>query len=114
MFSQARAAGNTLLMLAAYSGHAQLSQDLLSRGADPNRLNDRGQSIVAGAVFKGYDEVVRVLMECGADARLGKPTAIETAAMFGREKALLDVLGAKEGDIGQDVPLPPGAAVNKS
>ena len=87
----------------------QLTQDLLSRGADPNRLNDRGQSIVAGAVFKGYDEVVRVLVRCGADARLGKPTA-----MFGWEKAMLDVLGAKEGDIGQDVPLPPGAAVINS
>ncbi|KAF8733223.1 hypothetical protein AX14_004041 [Amanita brunnescens Koide BX004] len=103
------AQGNTLLMLAAYSGHAQLAQDLLSRGADPNRMNDRGQSIVAGAVFKGYDEVVGLLMRHGADPRLGKPTAIETAAMFGRGKAILDVLGAKEGDVGQDVPLPPGA-----
>ena len=37
-----------------------------------------------------------------------KPTVIE---IFGREKAMLDVLGAKEGDISQDMPLPFGAAV---
>ena len=96
-------------MLASYAGHVQLTQDLISRGADPNRLNDRGQSIVAGAVFKGHDEVVGVLMRNGADPRLGKPTAIETAVMFGKGKEMMDVLGAKEEDVGKDVPLSPGA-----
>jgi ankyrin repeat protein len=93
-------------MLAAYAGHLSLSRTLLSRGADPNRLNDLGQSIVAGAVFKAHDEIVKVLMEKGADPRLGKPNAIETAHMFGRAD-ILDVLGAKEGDIGPEVPTPP-------
>ncbi|KAI8977747.1 ankyrin repeat-containing domain protein [Trametes punicea] len=55
--------GNTLLMLAAYSGHATLAKELLARGADPNRTNDQGQSPLAGAVFKGHDEVVRILIE---------------------------------------------------
>ncbi|KAG9312400.1 hypothetical protein JVU11DRAFT_6781 [Chiua virens] len=100
--------GNTLLMLAAYAGHATLTSALLTRGADPNRLNDRGQSIVAGAVFKAHDDIVGALIAAGADPRLGKPTAIETAHMFGR-KDLLQVLGAKEGDIGEDVPTPPSA-----
>src|SRR5699024_9900387 len=36
--------GDTLLMLAAYHGHADTVRALLTRGADPNRLNDRGQS----------------------------------------------------------------------
>ncbi|KAH0835478.1 hypothetical protein J3R83DRAFT_9143 [Lanmaoa asiatica] len=99
---------NTLLMLAAYAGHTDLTNGLLARNADPNRLNDRGQSIVAGAVFKAHDEIVRALVAAGADPRLGKPTAIETAHMFGR-KDLLEVLGAKEGDITKDVPTPPSA-----
>ncbi len=30
-------AGNTLLMLAAYAGHTELTKGLLERGADPNR-----------------------------------------------------------------------------
>src|SRR5699024_8940218 len=36
-------AGNTLLMLAAYHGHAELVRELARRGADVDRLNDRGQ-----------------------------------------------------------------------
>lgn len=47
-------------MLAAYHGHTPLVKLLLQHGADPNSLNDRGQSPLAGAVFKGEDEVVEV------------------------------------------------------
>ena len=47
-------------MLASYHGHAPLVQLLLDHGADPNSLNDRGQSPLAGAVFKGESEVVMV------------------------------------------------------
>ncbi|KIJ19564.1 hypothetical protein PAXINDRAFT_174939 [Paxillus involutus ATCC 200175] len=97
--------GNTLLMLAAYAGHAELTRGLLARNADPNRLNELGQSMIAGAVFKAHDEVVRILAAAGADPRSGKPTAIEAAHMFGR-KELMQVLGAKEGDIGANVPTP--------
>ncbi|KAF7760679.1 hypothetical protein Agabi119p4_10088 [Agaricus bisporus var. burnettii] len=49
--------GNTLLMLAAYAGHLDLTKALLDKGADPNRENDLGQSIMAGAVFKTHNEV---------------------------------------------------------
>jgi len=80
--------GNTLLMLAAYNGHAPLVSLLLSKGADANVLNGRGQSPLAGAVFKGYDEVVKVLTEAGADVRLGQPSAVDCARMFKREDAL--------------------------
>lgn len=105
-----RMTGNTLLMLASYAGHASLTQALLERGADPNRLNDLGQSMVAGAVFKAHDEVVRILIEKGgADPRLGTPNAIQAAHMFGR-KELMELLGAKEGDIGVEVPTPPPPA----
>ena len=78
------AQGNTLLMLAAYHGHAATVAALAGRGADVNRLNDRGQSPVAGAIFKGEDEVVRVLRDHGADLDAGTPSARDTAAMFGR------------------------------
>jgi len=98
--------GNTLLMLAAYAGHLSLTRSLVSLGADPNRLNDLGQSMIAGAVFKGHVHVVHALLEAGADPRSGRPNAIQTAHMFGRED-LKTVLGAKEEDIGADVPTPP-------
>jgi len=77
--------GNTLLMLAAYHGHATTVRALTDRGADADRLNDRGQSPLAGAVFKGADEVVRLLLAAGADPDRGAPSARAAAGMFGRE-----------------------------
>ena len=78
------ASGNTLLMLAAYHGHATVVAGLAERGADVDRLNDRGQAPLAGAVFKGEDEVVATLLAHGADPDAGSPTARATAEMFGR------------------------------
>ena len=76
--------GNTLLMMAAYYGHADLVSQLAERGADVDALNDRGQSPLAGAVFKGEDAVVHALVEAGADPDKGSPTALETARFFER------------------------------
>jgi ankyrin repeat protein len=84
--------GDTLVMLAAYHGHAESVVALAHRGADVNRANDKGQTPLAGAVFKGEDEVVRALVDAGADADAGHPTAVDAARMFGRED-YLDVLG---------------------
>ncbi|MBS45633.1 MAG: hypothetical protein CMH83_21165 [Nocardioides sp.] len=80
----ADAAGNTLLMLAAYHGHAGTVAALAAAGAGVDALNDRGQSPLAGAVFKGEDEVVATLLAHGADPDAGTPTARATAEMFGR------------------------------
>ena len=82
------AVGNTLIMLAAYHGHAETVAALISRGADADRLNDRGQSPLAGALFKGEDDVCALLINSGADLDKGSPTARETAAMFGRNDLL--------------------------
>ncbi|MDR7382005.1 ankyrin repeat domain-containing protein [Promicromonospora iranensis] len=78
-------ADNTLLMLAAYHGHAAVTAGLAERGADVNRLNGKGQAPLAGAVFKNEADVIRVLVEHGADPEAGNPSARATAQMFGRE-----------------------------
>lgn len=80
--------GDTLLMLAAYHGHADTVRALAARGADPERANDRGQRPLAGAVFKKEAEVVRALLEAGADPRAGSPSAVDTARMFGHTEFL--------------------------
>lgn len=77
--------GNTFLMLASYAGHVDLVRGLIERGADVNRLNDRGQSPLAGVVFKKEDALVDILLNAGADPTAGTPDAIATARMFERE-----------------------------
>ncbi|MET0198827.1 MULTISPECIES: ankyrin repeat domain-containing protein [Nocardiaceae] len=81
-------AGDTLVMLAAYHGHAATVNALVERGADVNRPNDKGQTPLAGAVFKGEDDVVKALVDGGADPAGGHPSAIDAARMFGREDYL--------------------------
>ena len=82
------AAGDTLVMLAAYHGHADAVRALVDRGADVNRPNDRGQTPLAGAVFKGEDAVVAALVAAGADPAAGQPSALDAARMFGRDDYL--------------------------
>lgn len=82
------AAGDSLVMLAAYNGHSSVVADLLARGADPEAANDRGQTPLAGAVFKGYTDVVKVLLDAGADPDAGTPSARDAAGMFGRPDML--------------------------
>jgi ankyrin repeat protein len=78
------ASGNTLLLLAAYHGHATTVRVLAERGADVDAVNDRGQTPLAGAVFKGYVDVVEALLAAGADPDLGSPSARACAAFFER------------------------------
>ncbi|MER7818365.1 ankyrin repeat domain-containing protein [Streptomyces sp. NPDC096153] len=86
--------GDSLVMLAAYHGHAGAVTALLARGADADRVNDRGQTPLAGAVFKGEDAVVRALLDGGADPEAGIPSAVDTARMFGKTD-LLELFGAR-------------------
>ncbi|MEU9763585.1 ankyrin repeat domain-containing protein [Streptomyces sp. NPDC047985] len=86
--------GDSLLMLAAYHGHAAAVTALVRRGADPDRANDRGQTPLAGAVFKGENEVIEALLAAGADPAAGTPSAVDTARMFGKSD-LLELFGTR-------------------
>ena len=86
------AAGDTLLMLAAYHGHTDTVRLILQHGGDANGANDRGQTPLAGAVFKGYTEVAQALLDAVADPDAGTPSARAAAQMFER-KDILALLG---------------------
>ena len=62
-------------------------------GVPASLTNDRGQTPLAGAVFKGETDVIKVLLEGGADPSLGTPSAVDTARMFGKTD-LLELFGA--------------------
>jgi ankyrin repeat protein len=82
--NMANASGDSLLMLAAYHGHAPAVRLLLQHGADANAINDRGQTPLAGAAFKGYTDVAEALLGAGADPDAGTPSARAAAEMFAR------------------------------
>lgn len=73
-------------MLSAYHGHVNIVRLLLQHQADPNRLNDRGQSPLAGVVFKNERECIEALLEGGANPELGQPSALEACKVFGLEE----------------------------
>ena len=72
---------------------------MLKHKADPNILNDRGQSPLAGAVYKNEREVVEALLEGGADPYIGTPSAVDATQMFSNHElaALFKERGAVKG-----------------
>jgi ankyrin repeat protein len=86
--------GDTLLILAAYHGHAETVGALLDRGSDHSRVNDRGQTALAAAVFRQSTDAVSRLLAAGADPDAGGPSARATAVFFELPEmsALLDAL----------------------
>lgn len=59
----------TPLHYACAGGHTEISRELLHRGADLNLLAGFGYSALALAVKGGFEALVRLLLEAGADLR---------------------------------------------
>ncbi|MFG1645803.1 ankyrin repeat domain-containing protein [Amycolatopsis sp. NPDC049252] len=76
------AAGDSLLMLAAYHDHPDTVRALLARGADTARVNDRGQTALGAAVFRRSEPAVTCLLAAGADPALGPRSALDIARFF--------------------------------
>ncbi|RZT87977.1 hypothetical protein EV383_4911 [Pseudonocardia sediminis] len=74
--------GDTLLILAAYHGHPDTVAALLARDADPNRVNDRGQTALAAATFAQSEASVTALLDAGGDPSAGSPSALGAAEHF--------------------------------
>ena len=83
--------GDTLVMLASYYGHQSAVAALIVRGADVDRHNDRGQTPLAGAVFKNETTIIELLLRADADLA-GSPSALETARFFGKEQLARQLL----------------------
>jgi ankyrin repeat protein len=68
--------GDTLVMLASYYGHESAVAALIARGADVDRHNNRGQTPLAGAVFKNDTTIIELLLLADADPLSGSPSAL--------------------------------------
>ncbi len=91
------AKGSSLLMLASYYGHAEMTAALAAHGANPDLRNPRGLSPLDGAAFKGDLEVIRALLAAGVPVNGQGPdgrTPLMWAAGFNQIQALRLLLDA--------------------
>ena len=87
--------GHSLLMIAAYSGQAEMVSLLLEHKAKPDLADPSGSTPLMGVCFKGYPEVGRLLLEGGANPNAQNSagmTPLIMGAMFNSElvKVLLE------------------------
>ena len=85
------AKGYTVLMLAAYHGHAPMTDYLIAQGADVNTCDAAGNSVLMGAAFKGHADIIRSLLRAGAEKDYRNPkgqTALQFAHMFARHEVV--------------------------
>ena len=78
-------------MNAINENNFSLAQQLIRNGADVNELDSNQDAPLVIAAYKGYSEIVKLLLESGADIRAVDPgmkaTALHAAAYAGRTEA---------------------------
>ena len=79
------------LMEAVKSNAVAHVKELLRQGVDVNALDSNGDAPLIQAAYEGYTEIVRLLLEGGADVSVVDPgmkaTALHAAAYAGRTEA---------------------------
>jgi ankyrin repeat protein len=81
----------TALMKAVQRDDAAAVKTLTAKGANVNELDANGDAPLVMAAYKGHTEIVRLLLEAGADLTVVDPdmkaTALHAAAYAGRTDA---------------------------
>ncbi|WP_338871085.1 ankyrin repeat domain-containing protein [Spirosoma sp. SC4-14] len=79
------------LMSAINRNNLSQVQQLIQEGADVNELDASQDAPLVMAAYKGYSQIVKALLEAGADVRAVDPgmkaTALHAAAYAGRTEA---------------------------
>ena len=82
--------GKTLLMLAAYLGHADIVELLIDKGADVNAKDQDGKTALMYATEKGNVEITKLLLKNGADPNIADNNG-KTALMYAVEKGNVEI-----------------------
>src|SRR5215213_8656322 len=81
----------TALMKAIEKNDAAAVQKLIAQGANVDELEPNGDAPLVMAAYLGHSEIVRLLLEAGADVKAVDPgmkaTALHAAAYAGRTEA---------------------------
>ena len=81
----------TALMKAVNKNDSAAVYQLIQQGTDVNELDANQDAPLVMAAYKGYDKIVRMLLEAGADVRAVDPgmkaTALHAASYAGRTEA---------------------------
>ncbi len=56
----------TALIWAVWVGHAEIVELLISKGANPNLINNEGKTVLTIATEENYSEIVELLKIAGA------------------------------------------------
>jgi ankyrin repeat protein len=81
----------TQLMQAVKSNDVAHVKELIQQGANVNALDDNGDAPLVMAAYEGHNEILKLLLEAGADVSAVDPgmkaTALHAAAYAGRTEA---------------------------
>ena len=81
----------TALMKAVNHNDAEAVRKLIAQGANVDELEPNGDAPLVMAAYLGHNEIVRLLLEAGADVKAVDPgmkaTALHAAAYAGRTEA---------------------------
>lgn len=76
--ARAEISGATPLDASIYGGHGHISDYLINQGADVNAVGYEDYTILMAAANQGLPDMIRTLLEKGADPNLASPTTGET------------------------------------
>ncbi|KAI4129581.1 MAG: hypothetical protein LQ338_002155 [Usnochroma carphineum] len=87
--------GYSALYLAAAAGHKEITERLLQKAVDVDTLGGRFSHPLHAACFSGHIKVVELLLDHGANPKLGPKTALEYAILADHENIALLLLQVK-------------------
>ena len=91
------------LIEAANSGHIDLVESALGKGADPNAYDKDGETALTTACTKGHIGIVNLLLNNGADPNAKGPDSIHAIALFSAARAgqreIVELLLSKDADV---------------